>query len=37
MMAVIARADNLTEALDTLNSRFGMGVFKMGWIRKTPM
>jgi hypothetical protein len=37
MMAVGARADNLTQALDTLNRQFGMGVFKMGWIRKTTM
>jgi hypothetical protein len=37
VMAVVARADNLTQALDALNRQFGMGVFKMGWIRKTPM
>jgi hypothetical protein len=37
MMAVVARADNLTQALDTLNRQFGMGVFKMGWISKTTM
>jgi hypothetical protein len=37
MMAVVARADNLTQALDTLNSQFGMGVFKMRWISKTTM
>jgi hypothetical protein len=37
VMAVVARADNLTQALDTLNRQFGMGVFKMGWISKTTM
>jgi hypothetical protein len=37
MVAVGARADNLTQALDTLNRLFGMGVFKMGRISKTTM
>jgi hypothetical protein len=37
MMAVGARANNLTQALDALNRQFGMGVFKMGWISKTTM
>jgi hypothetical protein len=37
VMAVRARADNLTEALDALNRQFGMGVFKMGRISKTTM
>jgi hypothetical protein len=36
MAAVVARANNLTQALDTLNRQFGMGVFEMGWISKTP-
>ena len=36
-MAVVARANDLTQALDTLNSQFGMRVFKMRWIRKTTM
>jgi hypothetical protein len=36
-MAVVARADNLTQALDTLNRRFGMGVFEMGWLSKATM
>jgi hypothetical protein len=37
VMAVVARADNLTQALDALNSQFGVGVFKMAWISKTTM
>jgi hypothetical protein len=37
VMAVVARANNLTQALDTLNGQFGMGVFKMGWLRKATM
>jgi hypothetical protein len=37
VMAVVARANNLTQALDTLNRQFGMGVFKMGWLRKATM
>jgi hypothetical protein len=37
MMAVVAWADNLAQALDALNSQFGMGIFKMGWISKTTM
>jgi hypothetical protein len=37
MMAVVARTDNLTKALNTLNRQLGMGVFKMGWISKTTM
>jgi hypothetical protein len=37
VMAVRARADNLTEALDALNRQFGMGVFKVGRISKTTM
>jgi hypothetical protein len=36
-MAVVARANNLTQALDTLNRQFGMGVSKMGWLRKATM
>jgi len=36
-MAVVARPDNLTQALDTLNRQFGMGVFKVGRISKTTM
>ena len=36
-MAVGARADNLTQALDTLNNQFGMRIFKMGRISKTTM
>jgi hypothetical protein len=37
MMAVGARANNLTQAPDALNRQLGMGVFKMGWISKTTM
>jgi hypothetical protein len=37
VMAVRPRANNLTQALNTLNRQFGMGVFKMGWISKTTM
>jgi len=37
VMAVVARPDNLTQALDTLNRQFGMGVFKVGRISKTTM
>jgi hypothetical protein len=37
VMAVGARADNLTQALDTLNSQFGMCILKMRWISKTPV
>jgi hypothetical protein len=37
VMAVVARPDNLTQALDTLNRQFGMGVFEMGWISKATM
>lgn len=34
VMAVVARPDNFTQALDTLNRQLRMGVFKMGWISK---
>jgi hypothetical protein len=37
MVAVVARADNLTQALDTLNRQFGMGVFEVGWLSKATM
>jgi hypothetical protein len=37
VMAVVARPDNLTQALDTLNRQFRMGVFKVGRISKTTM
>jgi hypothetical protein len=37
VMAERARADNLTQALDTLNSQFGVGVFEMGWLSKATM
>src|SRR6202042_1153494 len=34
---VVARPDNFTQALDTLNRQLRMGVLKMGWISKTTM
>ena len=37
VMAVVARPDNFTQALDTLNRQLRMGVFKMGWISKTTV
>jgi hypothetical protein len=37
MMTVIAWADELAQALDTLNRQLGMGVFKMGRICKAAM
>jgi hypothetical protein len=37
VMAVVARPDNFTQALDTLNRQFGKSVFEMGWLSKAAM
>jgi hypothetical protein len=37
MMAVVARADNLTQALDTLNRQFRVGVFEVCRVSETTM
>jgi hypothetical protein len=37
VMTVVARPDNFTQVLDTLNRQLRMGVLKMGWISKTTV